>query len=96
MMKANTYERNGEWAGYSVKASKTGWVVETWSRIEGNITDTKTLVPYGASFPQDMELNAKWNDTMTNGDAIYAIGTFRDATGNPYNAKTLRKGHVVR
>lgn len=83
-----TYTRNGEWSGYSVHKSETGFVVEYWSRIQGQSTDGKYLLPYGvAGMGKDTDLEAQYNNLYTNGMAVAEI--FHS------NAKCLRKGHIV-
>lgn len=83
-----TYERNGEWAGYTIRTAKTGWIVETWSREQGAMSGVRTLLPYSPMFPADMDLGGLWNDCTSNADAIVRVAG--DGGG-----RTLRRGVVV-
>jgi hypothetical protein len=81
------YYKHGEWSGFTIHPSKTGWIIDSWSRIQGEMTDTKTLVNFDDQFPKDMDLFDVWNDTMFNGDALSYYGQS--------NGKILRKGFIV-
>lgn len=39
------FEHRGQWSGYKVHASRTGWVVAGWSAIQGQQTGWRYLVP---------------------------------------------------
>ena len=86
-MPKNIYQSNGEWSGFSVRQSCTGYVVNGWSRIEGERDGWRALLPFSADFPVDMELSAKWNDSFENGFAIGMVARHR--------GRMLRKGTIV-
>lgn len=81
------FERKGEWSGYTVSTAATGYVVDYWSRVQGETDGLRLLVPYSETFPQAMDLDGMWNDATRNGEAVATLGQ--------HNAKTLRKGHKV-
>lgn len=41
------YEKNGQWNGYAIKESETGWTIDKWSREQGGIAPSKDyeLIP---------------------------------------------------
>lgn len=85
----DAYVIEGEWSRVIVRPSKKGWIVETWSQIQGNVTGQKLLVPYHPEIAQGQDLMAEWNKYMSYGDYIaqYATGGLR--------VKILRKGYTV-
>ncbi len=83
----NTFERKGEWAGYSVHEAPTGFVVDFWSRVQGENDGGRYLVPFSERFPKGLDLTAMWNESTTNGEAIAQIGL--------ETARTLRRGQIV-
>jgi len=90
-----TYTRNQSFGGYTVRAAKTGWIVDTWSRVQGTSTGSKWIVPYCASFPADLDLAAEWNDHTSYGQAI-AMMTEPAPTGRMvYGSRYIRRGHAV-
>ena len=88
-MKKVIFERNAEWSGFSVHAAATGWVVESWTRVQGCITGRRWLVPFCPQFPQGMDLDGWWNEASQNGDAIAWIGVGMSTV------KVLRRGHTI-
>lgn len=46
-----TYHYDGERGGYSLTRSERGWIVESWSRVTGDTTGRRVLVPYGTPAP---------------------------------------------
>ena len=42
----NIYEKSSEYGGKIIKESKKGWLVEGWSRYQGNPTNYKFLIPF--------------------------------------------------
>jgi len=77
----------GEWSGIAIHEMKNGWVVETWSRISGQMTGVKYTVPFNRSFPSGTDLYEEWNEGTTKGVALYE----RSSPG-----RILRKGIRVR
>lgn len=71
----NTFERSWEWSGYNIRKSKTGWIVEGWSSIQGQNTGTKVLIKPVPSHGlyHDIDLNGEWNDCLTVGEYIAAL-----------------------
>ncbi len=65
-----TYSYDGERGGYAVTRSERGWVVETWSRVQGERTGRRVLVPYfiadgSACSRQGQDPDFAINDTGT-------------------------------
>lgn len=84
----NVYTRAGEWSEYTVREGKTGWIVEGESRITGNRTGYKILIPYSRSVYQaGADLNGVHNDLMTVGEYIYDERHF---------GKWLNRGQIVK
>ena len=89
------YERKGEWGGYTIRASKSGWIVEQWSAIQGELTGTRDLVPYASSgYGPEADLAAAHNDTTDVGQYIAYIAWLAGPE-NP-QARVIRAGHLVR
>ena len=85
------FEKNGEWSGYAIEESEKGWIIETWSRIQGGIDGRKILVPYGAfGYQQGQDLEEDYNEIMTVGEALFA-----GATEDQIECKVLKKGQKV-
>jgi len=82
----STYERSGEWSGFTIRPSEKGWIKENWSRISGTTTNAKILIPYSPDFPHGTDLSATWNQWMDLGMML---------SERTENAKILRKGHIV-
>jgi hypothetical protein len=83
------FENNKEWAGYTVRESAKGWIVEGWSRYQGKATDYKILLPYKEStYKKGTDLTLKHNDYLAIGDYIYHIA--KSGAG-----RVLRKGHIA-
>ena len=83
-------ERDGDYGGYTIDATKHGWLFSNWSRVQGNLTHFSALLPYGGDFPRDCDLEQPWNDSMDYAAALqYLLWDSRD---NP-DAKTY---HGVR
>ena len=86
------YEKNGEWGGYKITEAKTGWVVTTWSRIQGCNDGFKALVPYGVwDYQKGQDLSAMHNEIMEVGSALadYAVA-------GENKTKILEHGEIVR
>lgn len=85
------YEKNGEWNGYTIKESATGWTIDKWSREQGGMNGKKVLVPFGVfGYQKGQDLKAQHNDIFEVGEIIYDY-----ANGNPELVKVLRKGEKV-
>jgi len=85
-----TYEKNGEWGGYSIKESKKGWIIEGWSRIQGNTTDYKILLPYESTdYMKGQNLEEDHNDYMSIGSYLFSM------CFDYVKVKTLKKGYIV-
>ena len=67
-----TSKRDGEWSGYKIHEASKGWVVEEWSRIQGEVTGRRWLIPYGTlGLQKGVDLDASWNETMTTGERLF-------------------------
>jgi len=85
----NTYTREWDRSGYTVRQSKKGWMVEGWSRMSGSISGRKVMVPFSDQIGPGQNLYAAWNSTMTYGDIVY------ERAKNGKNITIVRNGHVV-
>ena len=87
------YENQKEWSGYRVRESKKGWIIEGWSRIQGNKTNYKYLVPFstkkkvGSLYPAETNLTAAHNEFMEIGQYIAEV--------EKEFAQVLEKGYIV-
>jgi hypothetical protein len=68
-----TYKRESDYGGQEIRESKKGWIVEGWSRYQGNQTDYKFLIPYE---------NCKVKKGENLNDYYFKKG---EMPGNPYN-----------
>lgn len=92
-MPDKSYQHNSPFGGFKVRRSATGFVVERWSRVEGEITDSRVLVAFpvavgGAIYTTDSDLGAAHNQYMTVADVIADISR--------HTGRTLRRGFKVR
>ncbi len=86
------FEKSSEYGGYTVRESKKGWIVEGWSRYQGNFTDWKKLVPFGVwEYQKNQDLTTQHNSYMTVGEAIQDYARIDDNK----NVKILKKGYLV-
>lgn len=87
MKDQKVYEGGGERGGWMIHESKTGYVIEMWSRNQGSMTSQRWLVRFSDRWPRGMDLSAPANDPgMTLGDCLAF-----EATGG----QCLRKGYRV-
>lgn len=85
------YEKNGDWGRYEITEAKTGWVIKSWSRRQGDINGRKILIPYGSfGFQKGLNLSEDYNGWMTNGEALRGM-----SNDSPDMVKVLRKGEQV-
>lgn len=85
------FEKTSEYGGYTVRESKKGWIVEGWSRYQGNLTDWRKLVPFGVwGYQKGQDLAAQHNSFMTVGEAIHDY-----AYNDNKNVRILNKGYLV-
>jgi hypothetical protein len=85
------YVKETERSGFSISKAKKGFVVKTWARVIGEVTDRRMHVPYGTvfrgiAFDADCEFNKPFNNGLTLGDAIAAASI---------DGNVLRTGTVV-
>ena len=64
------YSEHGEWSRVTIKATRLGWLVETFSMIQGSGTGGRILYYYSDRIPKGTDLNGKWNEHTTIGQAI--------------------------
>lgn len=83
-----TYKREWEWSGYTVTRTKAGWVVDNWSRVQGDNTYRRVLIKPRANLSHDVDLDTPWNAEMDNGQYIAEVLT-------ECPDKVLRTGWVV-
>ena len=85
------YSRQWEWNGFDIHGAPSGWVVESWSCIQGRPTGRKVLVPYSERYPRDCRLDQVGAyGGVTAGDIL--AHTAEDIPGT----RVLRHGHEVR
>ncbi len=89
-MKENSYEYKVDSGGYTVRASKRGWIVEGWTRWQGSHTGWRWLLPYGQpGVPgPDAVLTRVLNDGSCVGDHIRYMCDYQ-----PH--RVLRRGYEV-
>ena len=95
-MKKIIYENQGSWSGFEISISKTGFIIEYWSRMSGERTEDKYLYQYDDDFPPNTDFSKLWNDYFTYGEAL-AMRVNEDYNSDfaPYNIKCLNKGYIV-
>lgn len=70
------FTKESEYGGRTIKESKKGWVVEGWSRYQGNRTNYKFLIPFE-------------NCRIKKGENLNDICIKKsDIEGDPYNEYT--------
>jgi hypothetical protein len=90
---SEVYENRGEWSGYTVHKAAKGFVVSSWSKIQGSLTDAEYLIPYGrpaGGYGYGNNLQAHHNDQLLVGEYLACWCCL----GHP-DCKVLRKGHLV-
>lgn len=92
---SNIYERESDFGGQTIKESKKGWLVEGWSRYQGNRTGYRFLIPFEkCGVKQGKNLEEDYNDGMTNGE--YLLQDYWITMDNNYKSiKILNKGYEV-
>ena len=83
------WSRDAEWTSVAIYAARAGWIVERHSRIQGEITGRRVLVPYSATWPEGCDLKAGWNDAISYADALI------DSAEHDLS-RVLRAGYPVR
>ena len=89
-----TYTYRSEWAGYSLTRSARGWIVETWSAVQGEMTGTRVLVPYGLGSDDLMVRQGHDPDAPINDSGTTYGQWLVHMSGSP-KCRTLRRGLVV-
>ncbi len=88
------YENNGEWSGWSVHSARTGWVLEQWSRFQGDLSGRKILIPYGKGWERGADLHRTYT-TKDGGEFTLAEYIFYSVSDQHITAKVIRRGEVV-
>jgi hypothetical protein len=89
MMKKTAFIRRWDWSGYTIRRTRTGYVVSGWSRIRGERTGEVRLLPYSADIPADADLDAAWNEGHRVGEIVYARAMEMEG------ARILQRGLLV-
>lgn len=84
------YEVVHEWSSATVHRAKSGYVVTYNTRVQGQITGLKILVPYSEDFPRGVAMGRHWNDDYTYGDMLIILACQRE------DRRVLRRGIEVR
>jgi len=85
------YEKNGEWSGYSIQESETGWIIEGWSRVQGCTTDYKYLLPYeNMDYKQGTDLHQEHSNFFDVGEYLFEM-----CKSNYVKYKVLNEGYKV-
>jgi len=88
-MKTKITTHTGETGGYSVRSSVKGWIVETWSRVSGQVSGRKVLVPY-RDWPACIDLDQPGlYGTPTAAEHLVRVARY------PECSRTLRRGEAV-
>ncbi len=65
------FERRGEWSGFTVEPTLTGWVIKRWGLIQGYRRQMEFLLPYENSlYGEEADLESKHNNFFTVGEYI--------------------------
>ncbi len=91
---AGSFERRYEWNGYTVRPGLKGWIVERWSRIQGQTTGQKYIVAYTPNCPEGADLNVVKKDSNYPEYEQPMLGDWIARGGAPVT-RVLRKGSVV-
>lgn len=86
------FERNGDRGGYTIKTTKTGYMVEMWNKMSGDYTGLKVVVRFADAEKAGIEkdLTKKWNEVYNHGEMLF------DLVINDYiDYKVLRKAEKV-
>jgi hypothetical protein len=91
----STYEfgdkRDHTWG--TIKVGRKGWTVITYSRWIGSRSDSRVFVPFdaqGVGVAKNADLNADFNDHMTNADALrHFAASYTD------RCRVIRRGDIV-
>ena len=103
--KPQVYARDGQWGGYTVKEGREGWIVSTWSAVQGTRSGWRVRVDYSPVWPRETDLAAPVSDYPTagaNAESIldHAERAIRDRVESwetsVRGVKILSRGHVVR
>jgi hypothetical protein len=84
-------KNGGSWG--TIKTGRKGWTVETYSRTLVTRTGSVVFVPFdapGVGVDRDDDLDAEYNEGMTNGCAIRNF-----AASFTERCKVRRKGDIV-
>lgn len=81
------YDRNGDNGGVSIHKTKTAWIVNTWSRVQGDMTGCRYRWVYDERMPQDYDLAGQHNDYMSNADYLVHCAVSY--------GRCCKRGHVV-
>ena len=72
--RAIRWEHKTEWRHVKIRAGKTGWLVESWSRVSGERTGRRVLIPYGPEVPlRGDDLYTDWNECLSRGLMLAAL-----------------------
>lgn len=84
-----TFTRRWEWSGYTIRPGKRGWIMESWSAVQGDRSGIKLLIPYGKNWPEGADLHCLINEITLLGEYIAEFG------GTTPGTRVLRTGHLV-
>jgi hypothetical protein len=87
------YEKFSDYGGQRIRESKKGWIVEGWSRYQGNRTNYKFLIPYeNCRIKKGEDLNDDYNEYMSKGE--YLIQNYHINMDSKF-IKVLNRGYSV-
>jgi hypothetical protein len=86
MTQANVYESAGEYGGWSVRPSKTGWIISGWSRVQGERSGWVELYSY-----KQVSRTMCWDDGQAALNYNPAIAWVR----KNFTPRIIRRGYKV-
>lgn len=93
------YESAKEWGGFSVHATKLGWLVSQWGRLQRTRTGGRWLVYYSPRFPMGLDLTTKtgrWGGWEDQASALYDLVMDGDLGGDFGGEKVRRLAKTSR
>ncbi len=88
MEKVREYHKDCDRSGYAIRPGRQGWIVENWSRVQGDVTGRKVLLPYTEDAPQGADLHGAYNEFYLLAEILW--------DRSQHVGKVLRKGQTVR
>ena len=85
------FERNGDFCGYSIKKTDSGFMIDFWSIMQGETNGDKYLYKFDNIFTPNTDLELSWNDWYTNGEMLAYVVRKQNTMLKAYGAETTVK-----